>query len=261
MQLENTISVSYLDRSTGEERTVYRQFPLEAGRSVEQGRNGLQITDGGDRVSRRHFVIRRGEGAGLYLEDTSSNGTLVLDDGRGRTNILLRRGEVVPLGKTIKIAVGQVEMKIRRGGLSKSVLRWPYHSRYFTCGMVVGKPFYLGRDWDEADLVLSEEDNTVSRRHALMTPLQGGRFRLKNVSSRNFLLFNNFKMLKSGDELTASAGDAFSMGSQRVQLLDVNQPMLECQNPSCRLLNLLDHEMECRWCGKHLSNGKTVMIR
>jgi len=260
MQIEHSVSLTFFDSYAGERRTVYRRVPLEIGRTVENENDQLRVDWGGGRVSRLHLVLHSQIGGAPELEDVSSNGTTILDDGRGGGGYSLRRGDRFTLDTRVRIAIGEAELEVESGSSAPLFLRWPYRSVYHTCGLSLDRPFVLGRSWNEAGLVLSEEDSSVSRRHALVTPKAEGRFRLHNVSSHNFLLFNNYQRVGPDEQVEAEVGDAFFMGKQRVQLLERNRPMIECRNPKCQLLNMQDHESECRWCGWHLADGITVSI-
>lgn len=110
---EETVEIALSERDRQRERRLVLEGP--AGRlvlSAEAPETALGrgehcgITLAAACTSREHARIRRSESGLYYLEDCSTNGTVVLGQGTGAG--LLRRGQRMPLSGTGYIGLGAI---------------------------------------------------------------------------------------------------------------------------------------------------------
>jgi hypothetical protein len=102
---------------------------------------------------------------------------------------------------------------------------------------------------------------TVSRKHAAITSADG-RCEIENLSTVNDVILNGETRLANGQRALLSAGDRIELGPVKLAVDegdgDHERFGLECSN--CGRINAYNPEEQCKYCGRNLSNGITVML-
>lgn len=226
----------------------YCQLPVQIGRRSVGGLSVLTLPGDPD-VSRDHATIFE-ETNGLFIEDRSSNGTKV-------NNRRLGRGEREAISHGSQFYIGGFEITLHSGKFSEICLQWEAaNGSVNKVPIFPGFPVRIGRRQNGCHFVIDKTDTNMSALHAELDFSEVGG-KITNLSRSNYIYINNKFKLVAGGVRECDAGDVIMMGRSRLEIVYASKLMTECGNPDCRLLNEYKSEGECRWCGWHLSSGKT----
>ena len=182
--------------------------------------NAIRLTD--RNVSRKHALLKK-NGQGWFLQDLSSyNGTYV-NGTRVAGEQLVASGDVVQLGdyrlelvdETVTAAAGEAP--------SATPAVAPIHQRpnrlVLVVGPTPGAEFPLDRDHftigRSEEATISINHSSVSRVHAEVIAIGGGRFEIVDKASANGIRINGVE-LKRG---ILEAGDALELGDVRLRFV------------------------------------------
>lgn len=239
------VYIEVFDRITGEKYIAHGVLPLQIGKKPES-ENHICLDPKYETISRVHGLLKAEDDHLLFI-DQSSNGTLVngvfLRDSASRVskkdiiqieNYNLRLVDFAPfiikhtlpdLSEVSELAITaglEAEIALVEGGMK---LRNPVQTMPEESTKIL-------RIWFEEQNIYCEQTQS---------------------SSDNIVILN--KAVVPEGAFKVNPFDVLEIDGQRFEFLTPDEPKIVCGNVSCHLLNELDFEENCKWCGYHLAGA------
>lgn len=241
------------------------RMPVRFGRGAG---NDIRFPEEDHRISRKHACVELANGR-LTLEDRSANGVTVggrrlqngqkVEIGDGSTFEIIdyvvrvtraRRDPKFPVlfDATVGTEKGGIYDKIPIGELMLIALR--RQGRFSFAGIPIDADF----------------DNLFGRyRLEGSDPLfvivgLGGKGTLISTDNGRASGLHLNRIPVTATRLDIRPLDVISLKDIRVDLLVAGNKHIKCVNPKCGLLNEYNRHENCRWCGRKLQEGDTVVV-
>ncbi|MEZ5870466.1 MAG: FHA domain-containing protein [Nitratireductor sp.] len=273
------IRISVIPPAGGQETTGIYKLPVKIGRSTTD--SDVHLPDETKAISRVHLELT-GKIGELSLIEKSTNGSKYRDNPIHQETVTLEdTDEFEVFGYKIKVSsavntantpvVFQMYLKNSQGArLADSAGKafapidiGPYYVMFLVSGN--------GKIKFEAIPHYADHKNLLSRIHRdQMKPLfsvypNGPAADIKRLAeSEAIKVFLNGRsdlaesgLVEPGNTRRVEPLDVISFADYRLETAAKGQSALRCEH--CNLLNANDHGTNCRWCGYHLVNSRTVV--
>lgn len=247
------VYIELFDRLTQTKTMHSVTLPIQIGKSVEAS-NDILLDAKYETISRIHGRIEEDGDQFLYVDD-STNGSSV--------NGVLLKGAASRISKKDVIRIQNynlrfvdVEPLIVKHTLGDLT---DIGARELLPGMDIGIKSDSGSltledfaaddaqsDWIAKLRYASGDEVTC----AILAGAQGHNFKVNNIEQPD-------------QAFDIKAFDVLSINGNRFEVLKFNEPKIVCGNEECHLLNDLNYEEGCQWCGFHLTaaGGRTRVVK